>query len=233
MPLDKVTFQKDWYDRLVSKTNEKTVLPDAIKSLVSDQSGHCLEIGLGTSPFFAQKLADQFDKYTILEKETGEYELPTNAEFIVGDWESYGSPDLYDVILASHVVYYFDDKRAAIDKMVNKLTENGKLLIVVNGCDGDYGPLKLAFSAMVNHPYTFTYDVVKAVLDRYTYTEHSFPTTIPFSSGTDLFETLRLSFDQYPDEYEAHKDELITYYENQTKDNLFVINQKVFVIQSK
>jgi len=230
MPLDRVTFIEDWYDRLVARTNEKTVLPDAIRSLLSGPKKTCLEIGLGTTPFFANQLSALFDSYTILEKQTEAKELPENSTIVKGDWEHFESGQTYDVILASHVIYYFADKKAAIEKMIEALSPGGQLFIVVNGKDGDYGPLKSTFSDMVNHPYTFTYDVLVRILEGRVYGEYSFPTTIPFSSGEDLFETLRLSFDQYPEEYEELKDQLVDYFDANVKDGTFTINQKIFVV---
>jgi len=230
MPLDRVTFIEDWYDRLVSKTNEKTVLPDAIRSLMDGPVSSCLEIGLGTTPFFANQLHDLFETYTILEKQTEALVLPANVTLIKGDWEEFDAPRKYDVILASHVMYYFNNKQVAIDKMIDSLTPDGRLFIVVNGKDGDYGPLKNAFSEMVQYPYTFTYDILVEILHGRESQEYSFPTTIPFASGEELFETLRLSFDQYPEEYESLKDQLAQYFDEHVCNSVFTINQKVFVV---
>lgn len=232
MPLERVEFIESWYERLVSRTNEKYLLPEAIRScLGSENFESCLEIGLGTSPVFANRLADLFKRYAVLEKRRTAMSLPPNASLVVGDWESWEERGRYDVILASHVVYYFRDKYKAIQKMIESLTPNGRLFIVVNGKDGDYGPLKEAFSDMVGLPYRFTYDEVKDILKDAEYREHVVPSTVAFNSVDDLFETMRLSFDQYPEEYEAFKPQIIDYFRGSLKEHCLTINQRIFEVQ--
>ncbi len=231
MPLDRVEFIPSWYDRLVSRTNEKAILPEAIRQFAKQHDAQsCLEIGLGTSPFFANRLKDLFPRYLIVEKQTEAMALPSGAEIVKDDWEHFVTDEKFDVIIASHVIYYFQDKQAGVNKIIDHLTLTGSAFIVVNGKDGDYGPLKNAFSTIVGHPYSFTYDQLKKILEGNTYTEHSVASTVAFSSPEDLFETLRLSFDQYPEEYELHKQEILAYFQSSLKDGIFTINQKVFEV---
>lgn len=233
MPLSHVSFMADWYDRLVSRTNEKMILPDAIQSLLPSPHASCLEIGLGTSPFFASKLGSLFSRYVIVEKEIDLDVVPEGIEFVKIDWESFETDERFDVIIASHVLYYFRDKKAAVEKMLEHLTENGRVLFVVNGKDGDYGPLKNAFSNLSGYPYVFTYDELTAILEGVPYEEVSVPSTVAFSSPEDLFETLRLSFDQYPEEYETHKSELLRYFKDTLPNGTFTINQKIFAAKRR
>ncbi len=231
MPIEHVDFIEQWYDRLVARTNEKTILPDAIAEIIGqEQHQSCLEIGLGTAPVFANKLADRFQRYTIVEKHIDAMGLPQNTTFLKTDWESCELNTQYDVILASHVMHYFRNKPDAIQKILNHLTPNGIAIIVVNGKDADYGPLKQAFSRIIQHPYSFTYDELVSILGNRPYQEHSYSSTIAFSTPEDLFETLRLSFDQYPEEYEENKTAMLTYFANALPQNIFTINQKIFVV---
>ncbi len=233
MPLSRVSFIADWYDRLVSHTNEKMILPDAIQSLLPTPHASCLEIGLGTSPFFASKLGSLFSRYVIVEKEVDLNAVPEGVEFIKTDWEAFETKECFDVIIASHVLYYFRDKKAAVEKMLAHLTENGRVFFVVNGKDGDYGPLKNTFSVMSGYPYVFTYDELTAILEGVPHEEMSAPSTVAFSSPEDLFETLRLSFDQYPEEYETHKQELLSYFKAALPNGTFTINQKIFAAKRR
>jgi len=63
--LQQVEFKEDWYEKLINSTNEKDILVSKISELIGNDVESCLEIGLGTSPYFAQKLSDKFDRYTI------------------------------------------------------------------------------------------------------------------------------------------------------------------------
>jgi SAM-dependent methyltransferase len=230
MPLEKVTFMADWYERLVSRTNEKIILPQKIREFAQEtRATNCLEIGLGTSPVFAIALCDIFDHYLIIEKENITPELPPKVTIAHENWESFSTTERFDVIIASHVMYYFDDKARGVEKIIETLSPNGKAYIVVNGRDGDYGPLKTFFSEQISHPYTFTYDELKKILHGRKYTEHSVSSTIKYSSPEDLFETLRLSFDQYPDEYEHEKVAMIKFFSN-LNSRPFTINQKIFEV---
>ena len=232
MPIDHVEFVESWYERLVSRTNEKEILPEAVLSHLSEQRyGSCLEIGLGTAPIFAQRLVDRFDTYRIIEKRPLKITLPKNASFIESDWESYEGLERYDVIIASHVIYYFREKNQAIQKMFERLKPGGRIFIVVNGKDSDYGSLKEAFSRLIGQPYRFTYDEVKDILRKESYSEHSVSSAVGFQSAEDLFETLRLSFDQYPEEYEVHKPELLAYFRDHLVADRLMINQVIFEVR--
>ena len=233
MPLERVEFIESWYERLVSRTNEKEVLPKAVSDLLQQSRyDSCLEIGLGTAPVFAEKLADRFGAYKIIEKRSLDVALPKNASLILSDWESYDGSDHYDVIIASHVIYYFRNKKQAVEKILEHLRPQGRAFIVVNGKDGDYGPLKEAFSTMVGQPYRFTYDELKDILRGKKYSEHAISSTVIFDSPEDLFETLRLSFDQYPHEYEDNKDRFLEYISKHLSNKVFTINQVIFEIQT-
>lgn len=233
MPITEVEFVESWYEKLVSRTNEKDVLPEAIRSLlVPKHFGSCLEIGLGTAPVFANRLADLFEKYIVVEKRPLSSTLFPRITLVTRDWESYGS-EKHDIIIASHVIYYFRDKKRAVEKILDSLVPGGRAFIVVNGKDGDYGPLKQAFSQMSNHLYKFTYDELKEILTGKEYQEHTAPTSVNFASSEDLFETLRLSFDQYPEEYEALKPQMLAYFDRELQGKDLVINQKIFEVFQK
>jgi SAM-dependent methyltransferase len=233
MPIEKVTFNDEWYDNLISKSDEKCILLDKFKEIIGDSFSSCLEIGLGTTSHFADSLSESFDKYVIIEKEDIKIPLPKNVELINEDWERVKLKQKFDVIIASHVIYYFDDKKRAIQKFFDSLAPNGIALFVVNGKDADYGPLKTRFSELVNHKYTFTYDELKNLLDSKDFEEHSIPSKIKFDKPSDLFDTLKLSFDQYPEEYTALKGKMHKYFKNHFSTKKYLtISQKIFVVKN-
>lgn len=223
-----VEFHKGWYKRLISKTNEKDVLVQRISDLIKNKlHDSCLEIGLGLSPYFAKNLSSNFKEYMIIEKEKTKVPLPNGAKLINSDWENFKTNQKFDVIIASHVIYYFKDKKSAIDKMFKHLAPNGRIIFVVNGKSADYGPLKLAFSEIIGEEYKFTYDKLLDLIKERKIKEYTSPSKINFDSYEELFETLKLSFDAYPKEYQSIKQKMIGYLENNVRKGQFIIDQKI------
>ena len=222
-------FNDIWYNNLIENSNEKKVLSNFFKEFISNNKFEsCLEIGLGTTTHFLDQLSSLFDTYTIVEKEEVKLKLPKKVELINDDFEHARFTKKYNLIIASHVIYYFKDKESAIKKMRNLLNENGKIIFIVNGKDGDYGPLKLYFSKLINKPYVFTYDELKEILFEYKIEEVSLKSRLLFKSEEELFNALRLSFDVYPNEYKINKEKIKAYFRKNIKDE-FIINQKVLI----
>ena len=118
MPVDKVEFNEEWYSKFVQSTNEKNILVGKISDLlIGKNTNSCLEIGLGLSPHFAENLSSMFSTYTILEKRLFPEKLPEGVEIVSADFETVKIDQKFDVIIASHVIYYFKDKQKAIDKI--------------------------------------------------------------------------------------------------------------------
>lgn len=226
-----VEFNPIWYKNFIQKTNEKNLLVDKISGLLEGKPHKsCLEIGLGLSPYFANRLSKLFKRYLIIEKELYKEKLPKGVNLIRDDWEKVNLNEKFDVIVASHVVYYFKNPKKSFKKMIDCLNKNGRIFFVVNGDTSDYGPLKISFAKMINAKYHFTYNNLKEILKGYNYKEYTLPSVIQFDSYKSLFNTLRLSFDTYPKEYEQNKNKVIKYFKNNVKGNKFIIDQKIFEI---
>lgn len=60
--------------------------------------------------------------------------------------------------------------------------------------------------------------------------EVDFLTTINFDSINELHTSLKLSFDNYPNEYLFYKDKLIEFWKNSIENKLFKIQQKILII---
>jgi SAM-dependent methyltransferase len=226
-----VDFYKDWYDNLISHSNEKGLLVEKISDLLKGKTHKdCLEIGLGTSAYFSERLQDYFEEYTIIEKEDFGGTLPEKVRFIKGDIESEIFNKKFDVIIASHVVYYFKDLEKTCEKIHELLNEGGRAYFVVNGKESDYGPVKDAFAAIINKPYTFTYDRLKQCLSEYKIREYTTQASLSFESPEDLYEAMRLSFDLYPKEYEANKEAVVDWLSNNVRGDKFFIDQKIIEV---
>lgn len=226
-----VEFNISWYKKFMESTNEKDILVMKISNLLEGKpTESCLEIGLGVSPYFTKKLAKLFDKYIIVEKRLIKEKLPEDVKLINKDWEEIELDKKFDVIIASHVIYYFKDKKKAVEKMFNHLNKGGRIFFVVNGKSADYGPLKLAFGKIIDSKYKFTYEELMELLKEKEFKEYTLSSAIKFDSHEDLFETLRLSFDSYPTEYEKSKDKMIRYLKENIKSNKFIIDQKIIEV---
>jgi len=226
-----VEFVVKWYERLLSKTNEKEILVNKMASLLEGKPHEsCLEIGLGTSPYFASNLSKYFKKYTIVEKRITDLNLPKKIRLINEDWEKIEIKEKFDVIIASHVIYYFKNKKKAAEKIFTLLNTGGRAYFGVNGKESDYGLLKYAFSNLINKEYIFTYDELMNLIKGKKFREYTIPSSIYFSSYEDLFETLRISFDHYPKEYENLKNEMINYFKEHIKGNSFIVDQKIIEV---
>ncbi len=226
-----VEFEINWYKKFIQSTNEKDLLVEKVSRLLEGKpKNSCLEIGLGTSPYFARKLSKIFKKYSIVEKRLVKARLPKEIELIRGDWEHIELKEKFDAIIASHVIYYFKNKKEAIEKMLKSLNPNGRIFIMVNGKSSDYGPLKFAFAKMIDSEYEFTYDNLLKLLEGKKIREYTFPSVINFNSYEELFEILRLTFDLYPEEYEKLKYKIIGYFKKNLKGNQFIIDQKIIEV---
>lgn len=224
------SFNKQWYETLISNSNEKEMIISNVEELLGDNIDSCLEIGMGTRPIFAERLAKKCGKYVILEKNDFADPLPHKATVIKEDWESVQLKEKFDFILASHVIYYLKNKKKAIEKMISCLKPNGKIIFIVNGKDVDYGSTKKFFSARIGKKYEFTYDKLLALLKNQSLVEHTVSCKVRFRNLDELHHSLKLAFDNHPKEYENLRKELIAYWKNSLNNGFFVINQKIIEV---
>ncbi|MBU0535618.1 MAG: class I SAM-dependent methyltransferase [Nanoarchaeota archaeon] len=232
-------FYPEWYARFVSRTDEKELLPKELEKILGEnKGGSCLEIGLGIGPHFAEVLAPHFDNYQIIEKRKTDPKLPKGVQLVNADWEQYKSEQGSDVIIASHVIYYFKDLKKGVDKVIDSLNDKGRAFFVVNGANNNYGALKSAFEVLRNHnqpteklpKYTFTYHRLMEALNGRKFKEHVVPTAVSFSSPVDLFETLKISFDNYPGTYDLMKGTMVAYIKDNLRGDRFYIDQKIIEV---
>ena len=226
-----VEFNPNWYKKFIEKSNEKNLLINKVSELLDGKpKNSCLEIGLVISPYFAKELSKLFNRYVIIEREVFNGEIPENVELIQANWEDKKIDKKFDVIVASHVIYYFRNKKKALEKMLASLNKDGRIFFVVNGSTADYGHLKLAFSKMLDIKYQFTYDELKKLLQGTNFKEYTLPSIINFKNYDELHEILKLSFDTYPKEYVKFKPKIIEYFKKNVRGKKFVIDQKIFEV---
>jgi len=226
-----VEFYEEWYKNLIQHSNEKGLLVNKIRDLLKGRvHDSCLEIGLGVYAYFAQNLLDLFDRYTIIEKRKIVTDMPNGVELINSDWENVQLDSKFDVIIASHVVYYFKNMEVAVEKMLNSLKDGGRIYFVVNGKESDYGPIKLAFAEMIGVPYEFTYDALYKILKGKRVREYTTQASLSFKDHEELYNVLKLSFDMFPKEYVKNKIKVIEWLRDNIKGDKFFIDQKIIEV---
>ncbi len=226
-----VDFYKDWYDDLVAHSNEKGLLVEKIADLLQGKTHEsCLEIGLGTSAYFSKRLGSLFKEYWIIEKNEFDSALAPKVQLIQGNFETHQFDKKFDVVIASHVVYYFRDLPSAVNKIMTLLKPGGRAYFVVNGKESDYGPIKNAFASFIAKPYTFTYDTLKQELRGFNTKEYTTQASLSFSSYDDLYEALKLSFDLYPAEYKTNRENVIAWLKKNIAGDKFFIDQKIIEV---
>ena len=131
-------FHTDWYENFISNSNEKELISQRLQEQLKRMSkSKCLEIGVGTEPIFYNFLSKLVDQYDVIEREITDSIKNSSVNLIEGDWENIEVNEKYDVIICSHVLYYFRNKPKAIEKMLQCLNPNGKIFFVVNGNEKD------------------------------------------------------------------------------------------------
>jgi len=226
-------YNDRWFKNFVKQSDEKNLIFDKVIDIIKKlPHNSCLDIGAGSTRYnFSKKLAVLFNNYTIIEKKPYD-NLPNNINFVKGDWETIKIHNKFDIILASHVIYYFKNKKNAFKKMFNSLKKNGKIIFITNGTSSDYGLLKRKFGKIIGTNYKFTYDFIINLLKNNEYKEYTIPSLIDFDTYETLYEAMRLYFDAYPNEYTLFKDDIIKYLKNNINNNKFSTNQKILVISN-
>lgn len=223
-------FYPDWYENILKNSNEKTLLAEKIALLTKQyHPKKALEVGMGTAPIFSQKLSPLVDEYWIVEREPLKVKLPEKVNYIHANFEEAFFDQNFDLILLSHVVYYFTDLNQALQKIYQMLSPNGKAYFVVNGKEKDYGRIKQAFAEISDRSFEFTYDILMKNLKGYSVVEHSIDVAVKYADYENLYESLRLFFDLFPIEYQNHRNEIVDWLRNNIEGN-FIMNQKILEV---
>lgn len=195
------------FEDFVNHSNEKLKVEQEILNILKKQNLNTfLNIGSGLDTI--SKSAD-FEKtqITIVEKNTSYVQAykDKNVEVVHADFEFWDTAQKYDAILASHVLFYLNDKKSAIQKVFNLLNENGIALFVAHEPAKDYRKIKDYVFGLKGKKYTYTYDVIKNILSElnFSFDEIRVNCEISAKSPEELYKVLRLWFEM----------DLKTYYE--------------------
>jgi SAM-dependent methyltransferase len=212
------------FENFVNHSDEKEKVESKILDILNaEKPKKILNIGSGFDNLSnSREFPDSVEKITLVEKNTSYVQsyTETKAEVIHADFEFWQTDEKYDVILASHVLYYFKDKKLAIEKVLSHLNDGGIALFVINEPSKDYRKLKDFVFGFYDKQYIFTYDkLIKAVNDLgCKFDEVKIDCNITAKSNEELYKALRLWFEMDLNSYYEHEKEIGTLFpENKVK----------------
>jgi SAM-dependent methyltransferase len=189
------------FEDFVNHTNEKEKVEQAIIDILNQKKPkRLLNIGSGFDTLSKLKeFPESIDKITVVEKNTSYVQSYTDnkIDVVYTDFEFWESEEKYDFILASHVLFYFNDKKSAIEKMLSYLTPNGVAVFITHSPTDDYKKLKDFVFSFHDKKYTFTYDKLTNVLNELgsEYEEVKVQCLVKAKSVDELYKVLRLWFE--------------------------------------
>lgn len=210
------------FEDFVNHSNEKSKVEQEIINILKKQNPNTfLNIGSGfdaisKSVDFAKNL-----KITIVEKNTSYVQAytDTNIKIVHADFGFWNTEKKFDAILASHVLFYLNDKKETVSKVLDLLNKNGIALFVANEPEQDYKKIKDYVFGLKGKKYTYTYDTLKAILNEMgaDFEEIKVDCEVIAKSKNELYKTLRLWFEM----------DLKTYYEHENDIKDFIADSKV------
>lgn len=197
------------FEDFVNHSDEKEKVEQNIINLLNEYKPKTL-LNIGSGLDSLSKVSDfpqSIEKITIVEKNTSYVQAytDTSTEVVHADFEFWDTTQKYDAILASHVLFYLNDKKSAIQKVSNLLNEGGIALFVAHEPAKDYRKIKDYVFGLKGKKYTYTYDVIKNILNelKLSFDEVKVDCEISAKSPEELYKVLRLWFEM----------DLKTYYE--------------------
>ncbi len=210
-------FPEKLFEQFVKHSNEKVKVESEILNLLNKiQPKSILNIGAGLDTLTSSHLFPTSVKnITLLEKSSNYAHTynKKNVAIVNEDFEKWNSSQKYDVILACHVLYYFQNKTDAIDKMLSLLNKDGVILFVTHKPKGDYKRIKdLAFK----RNYAYSYDKLINILDKSNSNikEIEIECTVRANTPNELCEAVKLWFEMDLKTYVQCKPEILKFSTN-------------------
>jgi hypothetical protein len=203
------------FENFVNHSDEKEKVEGVILNILNTyQPKSLLNIGSGfDSLSTAQNFPVSVEKITLVEKNTSYVQsyTHTKTEVIHADFEYWESEEKYDIIIASHVLYYFNDKKAAIEKILSHLNKGGIALFVAHEPSKDYKKLKDFVLGFYGKKHTFTYDKLLPIVSELgSKTEQiKIDCSVTAKSTDELYKALRLWFEMDLNSYYEHEKEVM------------------------
>ncbi len=203
------------FENYINHCDEKEKVESAVIEILNRQNPKTmLNIGAG---FDSLSKSDRFPKsveeMVIVEKNTSfvlSYTDP-KIKIVHSAFELWESKEKYDVVLISHVLFYFHDKKQAIEKVLSHLKEDGIALFVVMTPSGDYKKMKDLVFGLQGKKYVYTYDKLSIALKdlNVEYQEVKIDCVMKANSNEELFKAMRLWFEMDLDNYYKYEKQVM------------------------
>ncbi len=202
------------FENFITHSDEKEKVEEEIlKILNTIKPRNMLNIGSG---FDSLSTSDSFpksiEKLTFVEKNTSYIQTyrDSKIESIQADYETWESNTSYDVILASHVLFYFADKQQALQKILSELNPGGIAIFVVHKPDKDYKTVKDLVFGLKNAKYEYTYQkLISAISDlKLDYKETDIDCNLTATDSEELYKVMRLWFEMDLKTYYKYEKEI-------------------------
>lgn len=220
------------FEDFVNHSDEKLKVEREIINILTKQNPNTL-LNIGSGFDTISKSAD-FEinpQITIVEKNTSYVQsyIDKNIEVIHADFEFWNTEKKFDAVLASHVLYYLNDKKESVRKVLNLLNNNGIALFVAHKPTQDYKKLKDFVFGIKGKKYTYTYDTLKTILEGLgvNFDEINVDCEINAKSVDELYKVLRLWFEMDLKTYYEHEKDI----KNLLSDGKVKYSNSIFVLK--
>lgn len=220
------------FEDFVKHSNEKNKVEKEIINIINNKEPETLlNIGSGFDSISKSIKLEKDINITIIEKNTSYVQsyVDKDIDIIHTDFEFWNTDKKFDVILASHVFFYFSDKYGAIKKILNLMNRGGIAIFVSHKPEYDYKKLKDFIFGLKGKKYKYTYDNIKSILNdlNIDFDEIDIDCEVGAKSVDELYKVLRLWFEM----------DLKTYYEHENdikkiiSDNKVKYSNSIFIIK--
>jgi len=149
------------FDLFRRSSNEEEKIMQIIISEIKKKESckSLLDIGAGDGTI-TQKIIKYFDEVYAVEKRNDcrLFLKALGIKMLCKDWTKFVETQKFDVILASHVFYYFPipEWKTHISKMLKLLNDDGMLILITNSTNIEYSTfIKKTYPKIIGHEFTF------------------------------------------------------------------------------
>lgn len=202
------------FENFISHSDEKSKVENEILNVLSEKSPRSiLNVGSGFDNLSkSENFPSSVENITLVEKNTSYVQSYDNLNLnvIQTDFEQWDSEEKFDIVIVSHVFYYFKDKQKSLNKIMSLLNDGGVAIFVVHLPDGDYKKVKDLVFGFEGKKYTYTYEklVNLVISSEFNFVEKRVDCVLQAKSNEDLYKIMRLWFEMDLNAYYKNEKEV-------------------------